>query len=89
MVAAMTRETRLNITALEDIGVHYIPTLALWREALLAKRQQVLDLGFDATFLRKWEYYLTYCEAGFRNRLVRNYQMVLTRMGEPAEPGRC
>ncbi len=85
MIAAMTDKTRLNITAMEDIGLHYVRTLALWREALLANRQQVLDLGFDATFLRKWEYYFSYCEAGFRTRLIRNYHLVLSRMGEPAD----
>ena len=85
IIAAMTAGTRLNITGLDDIGLHYIPTLALWREALLANRQQVLELGFDPTFLRKWEYYFSYCEAGFRTRLIRNYHLVLSRMGEPAE----
>ena len=47
--------------------------------------RRVLDLGFDPTFVRKWEYYFSYCEAGFRNRLVRNYHLVLARMGEPVE----
>ena len=57
-------------------------TLALWRENLLAAREQVLALGFDDAFLRKWEYYFCYCEAGFRNRQIRNYQLLLNRMGE-------
>jgi len=85
LVTAMTARTRLNVTGLEDIGLQYVRTLALWRENLLAQRRQVLDLGFDDAFLRKWEYYFCYCEAGFRNRLVRNYHLVLTRMGEPAD----
>lgn len=88
LVGAMARTTRFNITHLEDIGLHYVRTLELWREALRAQRQRVLDLGFDERFLRQWEYYFSYCEAGFRNRLVRNYHLVLSRMGEAAsEPG--
>ncbi|NLC71980.1 MAG: DUF1365 family protein [Desulfuromonadaceae bacterium] len=83
ITAAMTKGTRLNVTAMEDIGWHYVRTLALWREALLSHRQKVIELGFDEFFLRKWEYYFSYCEAGFRNRLIRNYQLVLGRMGEP------
>ena len=59
--------------------------VALWREALLARKQEVLALGFDETFLRRWTYYFSYCEAGFRTRLVRNYHLVLARMGEPVE----
>jgi len=82
MVDAMARRTRLNICHMEDIGHHYVPTLEIWRKALLAQREQVLALGFDDAFLRKWEYYFCYCEAGFRTRLVRNYQLVLNRMGE-------
>lgn len=82
MVSAMASRTRLNICNMEDIGHHYVPTLEIWRNALLAQRERVMDLGFDDAFLRKWEYYFCYCEAGFRTRLVRNYQLVLNRMGE-------
>ena len=89
MTAAMARTSRLNIVGMEDIGLHYVRTLALWREALLARREQVLDLGFDEAFLRRWEYYFSYCEAGFRNQLVRNYHLVLARMGEPGVTGPC
>jgi cyclopropane-fatty-acyl-phospholipid synthase len=82
MVSAMASRTRLNICNMEDIGHHYVPTLEIWRNSLLAQRERVMDLGFDDAFLRKWEYYFCYCEAGFRTRLVRNYQLVLNRMGE-------
>jgi cyclopropane-fatty-acyl-phospholipid synthase len=85
MVSAMSSKTRFNIIGMEDIGHHYIRALQLWREAFLNRRQEVFDLGFDPTFVRKWEYYFSYCEAGFRNRLVRNYHLVLARMGEPVE----
>lgn len=85
IVSAMTEKTRLNIVGMEDIGSHYVRTLHLWRTTFLERRQEILDLGFDETFLRKWEYYFSYCEAGFRNRLVRNYHLVLARMGEPVE----
>ncbi|GAB6110722.1 DUF1365 family protein [Desulfomicrobium salsuginis] len=87
MVAAMSARTRLGPTRLDDIGLHYARTLRLWREALLARRADVLAQGFDETFLRKWEYYFSYCEAGFLCRTVRNYQMQLSRMGEPDAGG--
>lgn len=85
MVSAMSDKTRLNVVGMEDIGHHYVRTLQLWREAFLNKRQEVCNLGFDQAFVRKWDYYFSYCEAGFRNRLVRNYHLVLARMGEPME----
>ena len=79
---AMASRTRLEIAESVDIGQHYVRTLAMWRENLLAAREEVIALGFGEPFLRKWEYYFCYCEAGFRNRLIRNYQLVLNRMGE-------
>jgi cyclopropane-fatty-acyl-phospholipid synthase len=87
IVAAMTRRTGLNVCEMEDIGRHYVRTLTLWREALLNQSEQVMALGFDAAFLRKWEYYFSYCEAGFRNRLIRNYMLALNRMGEAEQGG--
>ncbi len=80
--SAMSARSRLEIAEAVDIGRHYVRTLALWRENLQAAREQVLALGFDESFLRKWEYYFCYCEAGFRNRQIRNYQLLLNRMGE-------
>ena len=41
-------------------------------------------LGFDERFVRLWDYYLAYCEAGFRTRALHDYQLVLTRSGNRA-----
>jgi cyclopropane-fatty-acyl-phospholipid synthase len=48
------------------MGPHYAHTLRLWRERFVANWRRVRDLGFDDRFFRMWEYYLAYCEAGFR-----------------------
>jgi cyclopropane-fatty-acyl-phospholipid synthase len=85
MVRAMSARTRLGVTRLDDIGPHYARTLRMWRESFLAHAREIRGLGFDETFLRKWEYYFSYCEAGFACRTVRNYQLQLSRMGEPEE----
>lgn len=83
MARAMGARSRLNITGMHEIGLDYARTLELWRQAFLARREEVMSLGFDHQFVRKWEYYLSYCEAGFRSRTVRNYQLLLSRMGQP------
>ena len=88
MVRAMGARSRLNMTRAQDIGPHYARTLELWRKRLMAREDEVMQLGFDENFLRKWEYYFSYCEAGFRSRTVRNYQLLLTRMGESVPAGR-
>ena len=46
-------------------GQDYAQTLRLWREDFMARQAQVLQLGFDARFIRIWEFYLAYCEAAF------------------------
>jgi cyclopropane-fatty-acyl-phospholipid synthase len=64
---------------LEDFGPDYARTLALWRQAFNASADAVRRLGFDVAFLRKWNYYLSYCEAGFAMRNISVVQMVFTR----------
>jgi cyclopropane-fatty-acyl-phospholipid synthase len=46
-------------------GPDYGRTCALWRERFMAALPQVRALGFDERFIRTWEFYLAYCEAGF------------------------
>ncbi|MGD9573567.1 MAG: DUF1365 family protein [Thermoleophilia bacterium] len=76
---AMTRSSELIVEDVENIGVHYAETLRLWRERFLANREAVLGLGYDDRFVRTWEFYLAFCEAGFRTRALHDYQLVLTR----------
>ena len=72
-LGAMTKSmasTDLTITRLEYYGLDYARTLDHWRKTLLAQRQKIFGLGYDERFLRKWEYYFAYCQAGFANRII-------------------
>ena len=55
----------LEVTAELDFGLDYAETLARWRARFLAEEAPVRELGFDARFMRIWEFYLAYCEAAF------------------------
>lgn len=79
MCEAMTANTDLVVEHVENIGIHYTRTLREWREALLSKAGEVRALGFDDEFLRTWDYYFSYCEAGFGTRTLGDLQLVLTR----------
>jgi cyclopropane-fatty-acyl-phospholipid synthase len=57
----------------------YAATLAQWRERFLAAWPRLKPLGFDERFRRMWEYYLSYCEGGFRGGSIDVRQMVFTR----------
>jgi cyclopropane-fatty-acyl-phospholipid synthase len=55
---------------MEDFGHDYVRTLRTWRDAFHANLEKVKTLGFDDRFIRKWNYYLHYCEAAFAMRNV-------------------
>jgi cyclopropane-fatty-acyl-phospholipid synthase len=57
----------------------YAATLAQWRERFLAAWPKLKPLGFDERFRRMWEYYLSYCEGGFRGGSIDVRQMVFAR----------
>ncbi len=80
MGKAMAR-TSLNLSRLENYGSDYCRTLDVWRKTLLAQRQRIFDLGYDESFLRKWEYYFAYCQAGFANRIIDLAQLELDKPG--------
>lgn len=75
----LTRATDLRVFHLEDIGAHYATTLRHWRERFLANLDRVQALGFPETFIRMWDYYLCYCEGGFRERAIGTVQVLMTK----------
>jgi cyclopropane-fatty-acyl-phospholipid synthase len=76
---AIRDSSTLMIDSVESIGDHYARTLRDWRTSFKEKEGKVLELGFDERFLRIWNYYLAYCEAGFASRNIGTHQLVLTR----------
>jgi cyclopropane-fatty-acyl-phospholipid synthase len=81
LTEAMVAESDLRLVHLEDIGPHYATTLAAWRRNFHAGLDAVRALGYPETFVRMWEYYLCYCEAGFAERALGDVHMVMTREG--------
>jgi cyclopropane-fatty-acyl-phospholipid synthase len=81
MTEALVKETDLRILDLEDLSGHYATTLARWRDRFLARSGEIEALGFDEEFRRLWEFYFSYCEAGFRERRIGEVHMVLAKPG--------
>ncbi|WP_197527968.1 SAM-dependent methyltransferase [Posidoniimonas polymericola] len=79
ITGCLAEQTDLRLMQQEDFSDHYARTLSEWRERLWGQLPKVHALGFDERFLRTWEYYLAYCEAGFRERQVGVSQWVLTK----------
>ena len=81
MAASLARATDLRIVRLEDIGPHYATTLRHWRENLFANLDRVRALGYPPEFIRMWEFYLCYCEAGFAERAIGDVHLLLVKPG--------
>ncbi len=60
-------------------GLDYARTLSLWDQAFQAKKAEIFALGFDERFKRTWEFYLAYCEAGFRAKSIDLFQFTLQK----------
>jgi cyclopropane-fatty-acyl-phospholipid synthase len=73
------RRTDLRLADLEDITAYYPPTLAHWRESLLGEVAALESLGMDEPFRRLWDYYFSYCEAGFTERVIGDVQILLAK----------
>jgi cyclopropane-fatty-acyl-phospholipid synthase len=75
----IARDTDMQITHLRDITQDYAETLALWRERFNAALPEVRAQGFDQAFERMWEFYLCYCEGGFRERIIGTVQLTFAK----------
>jgi cyclopropane-fatty-acyl-phospholipid synthase len=75
----LSREGGLVVHGIEDMGSDYALTLRRWSEAFSGRIGDVHALGFDERFVRKWSYYLAYCEAAFALRNISVVQTVHTR----------
>ncbi|HEV7325614.1 MAG TPA: cyclopropane-fatty-acyl-phospholipid synthase family protein [Bosea sp. (in: a-proteobacteria)] len=51
-------------------GESYAATLKEWRQRFLERWPRIAAQGFDEEFRKLWEFYLCYCEAGFRARTI-------------------
>jgi cyclopropane-fatty-acyl-phospholipid synthase len=76
---AVNRTGDMTMVDLKDFGPDYAKTLKLWYDAFNANLAKVRSLGFDENFIRKWNYYLCYCEAAFAMRNINVMQLVYSR----------
>jgi len=73
----------LNLYSLKEMGLSYARTLKNWYDNFQSNLGTVRALGFDDVFIRKWEYYLCFCEASFLQRNINVVQMVYARPNNP------
>lgn len=81
LVDAAYKQSCLTLEHIDNIGLHYARTLAEWRRRFNANEDRVRMLGFDDVFMRVWNYYMTYCEAGFHSQTENCLILVFSRQG--------
>lgn len=74
--------TTLGVADRRSLGQDYARTLHEWRDNFNARWDAIRAQGFDETFRRMWEFYLAYCEAGFRTGYLDVYQLAMARSAE-------
>ena len=76
---AATKYSSFIMENLKDIGTNYAATLKDWRKEYLRNIESISAMGFNNIFQRKWEYYLSICEAGFAERVLGDIQVVFRK----------
>ena len=76
---AAAHEAGLRVVEELAFGADYAETLRRWHRQFTQQRDQVRAQGFDAKFLRTWEFYLAYCEAAFDSRNIDVVQYTLVK----------
>ncbi|WP_345424998.1 cyclopropane-fatty-acyl-phospholipid synthase family protein [Actinomycetospora chlora] len=75
----LAEHTTMRVGERRSIGLDYAETLHRWRDTFLARAPEVRALGFDETFVRMWDFYLAYSEAGFATGYLDDYQLAIAR----------
>ena len=69
-IKSLIKKNNLNLLKVNSYPDDYAKTLATWRENFLKVWGNIAPLGFDETFKKMWEFYLSYCEAGFKSKNI-------------------
>jgi len=72
-----TEKSGLQLTAYNSYGIHYSNTLKKWRENFISSWSDISKQGFDQSFKKIWDFYFSYCEAGFKSKNIDLIQFSL------------
>ena len=75
----LANQSGLKFENCNSYGDHYSNTIDIWREEFLEKWEKISSQGFDNTFKRMWNFYLSYCEAGFKSKNIDLIQFALQK----------
>ncbi len=79
LIEDYARKHKLRLIKQKSFGLDYAKTLRIWHQNFLEKWHEIEKLGYNETFKKLWEYYLCYCEAGFRHKSIDVTQFILNK----------
>ncbi len=74
----LIKKKGLKLEKINTYSDDYAKTLATWRKNFLGAWEKISPLGFDEYFKRMWEFYLSYCEGGFKSRNINLIQFTMS-----------
>ncbi len=74
----LIKKKGLKLEKINNYSDDYAKTLATWRKNFLGAWEKISPLGFDEYFNRMWEFYLSYCEGGFKSGNINLIQFSLS-----------
>ena len=80
------RVSKMRMIHQMDITPHYERTMLCWREKFFERLDAIRALGYDESFLRRWHFYLCYCEAAFAERRVHCTHLMFAKPHSKLEP---
>ena len=78
LMKTLIKKNKLNLIKVNSYPEDYARTLANWRINFFKAWNNITPLGFDETFKRMWEFYLSYCEAGFKSKNINLIQISMS-----------
>ena len=78
LMKTLIKKNKLNLIKVNSYPDDYAKTLANWRINFFNAWNNITPLGFDETFKRMWEFYLSYCEAGFKSKNINLIQISMS-----------
>lgn len=79
MLSSIASSSDLTLFHSESYASSYAKTLEIWHQRFINNKEKVIELGYGNSFIRLWEYYLKYCQAGFEERVIDVQHIVLKK----------
>lgn len=79
IIESSARSSDLRLINLEDQGESYALTMKHWYQRFMNHLNEVRELGYNEEFIRMWEFYMAYCEGGFKEKSISSIQILMAK----------